>query len=377
MNFDHTEEQALLRRSLERFVAESYTPAQREAYLAEPAGYRRATWSQLAELGVLALPFAQAEGGLGGGLVDSVLVAEQFGRGLVVDPFLPTVLMAGTLIAQLGTSDQKSVWLPRIMGGDVCLSVAHAERKGRGALSFVATHAAREGGGYRLKGGKTLVLAADPEALIVLARTAGATSDAAGLSCFIVPTERVTLRKHRIADGTLAADAEFDIALPAAARLGPEGEAYEAFEDMIGRASAVLAGEAVGIMDALMEVTLEHLRTRKQFGVPLGSFQALQHRMADCHVALEQARSLVIKAMIADAEGTRTERLRAAFGAKAFAAKAGRLIGEEAVQMHGAIGLTDELSVGRYLKRLLVIHALLGDQRMQLDRYNALAEKAG
>jgi hypothetical protein len=352
VNFDLDEDQALLKASVERFVADRYGGdiERRRCYLREPAGFSAYNWRLLGELGVLAVPFAEADGGLGGGPVELITTAEVLGDGLVVEPWLTVAVLAGGVVAAAGTDAQKAMWLPKIIAGEARLSLAQAEHEGRYALASAAT-TARSG---RLTGRKTFVLGASgADALIVTARG----DDGVGL--YLLPTNAngVDIRAYRIADGSLAGELTLR---DAAAEPLPGGLA--ALNSAVTRTLLAACGELVGLAGLLHRTTLDYARTRRQFGVPIGSFQSLQHRMVDDYAALEQARSMTYCAALAPTA-------QQIAGAKAFVSDAATRIAHSAVQIHGGMGMTDELLVGHALKRVMLLARLFGDASTQLRAF--------
>lgn len=374
MDLSYSEEQTLLAESVERYVRNDYDFEVRRRLAASDAGFGAEHWAAFARLGWLSIPFSEADGGLGADPVAIMILMERFGRGLVVEPWTPSVLLAGRLLAAGAQEPQRGQWLADLMAGKAQFAFAHGEPGGRYTLSHVAARAEPAAGGYALTGRKAVVhnaAAADP--IIVSARTGGDTADRGGVSLFAVPrgAEGLTLRPYRTMDGLRAAEVALDgAAVGAEARIGPEGGAYPLVEEATDRAIAAVCAEAVGIMDVLRETTLEYLKTRKQFGRPLGSFQALQHRAVDMLIACEEARSLTLMATLSLDKPAR-ERRRAVSAAKAHIGRAGRKVGQEAVQLHGGMGVTDELKVGHYFKRLTMIDTFFGDAAHHLDRFAA------
>ncbi len=381
MDVDFTEEQRLLGETLNRFVKDRYGFHDRERSVAATGGYSRAVWGQLAELGVLGLPFAEEDGGFGCGAVETMLVMEALGRGLVVEPYLATVVLAGGALRLAGTAAQKATRIAAIVAGERVMALAHQERSGpRHTVERLATRAvpgqgADQGagqGGWRLTGAKTAVIAgAGADELVVSAAT-----PEHGVSLFLVDPAAagVRLRGHTGYDGVAVADVAFDgVELPADALLGREGEGASILSRLFEEANAALAAEAVGIMADLLDTTTEYLRTRTQFGVPIGSFQVLQHRAVDMLMQVELARSMAILAALSLDRPAEERRLNVA-AAKVKVGRAGRFVGQQAVQLHGAIGLTAEYKVGHGFKRLTAIDALFGDADHHLD---VLAEAGG
>jgi alkylation response protein AidB-like acyl-CoA dehydrogenase len=372
MNFQHTDDRRMLAESLNRFVAEQYAFETRDRIASSPEGYSPDLWRQFAELGVIGALFSEDDGGFAGGGFDIALVFEALGRGLVVEPFLSTVL-AGSAIAHAGHAAQKAV-LDEIIGGTRIAAFAHAEPEAHHALTHVQTRARRVDGQWVLDGVKAVVQHGErADVFVVSARTAGEVDDEAGISLFLVPagTTGLSLRGYPVIDGGRAAEVTLaGVTLGPDALLGAEGAGGATIEHSVGKGVLALCAEAVGSMDVAKEATLEYLRTRKQFGVPIGSFQALQHRMADLLVEIEQARSAVINAAAA-LDADRVTRERALSAAKVTIGRIGTLVAEECIQLHGGIGMTWELPLPHYAKRLVMIDHQLGDEDHHLARYIA------
>jgi pimeloyl-CoA dehydrogenase small subunit len=377
MDFDLTEEQRLLDETVRRVVKDEYAFEKRKAYKASPDGFSRKLWQSYADIGLLGLPFAESHGGFGGSAVESMIVMESFGRGLVLEPYLASVILAGGLVAAAGSAAQKQAILPPLAAGKLMLAFAHGERQARYALADVETRAERDGSGYVLSGEKGVVLHGDSaDRLIVSARTGGSSRDTQGISLFLVDRQAagVTVRGYPTVDGLRAAEIALErVHVGTDALLGRPGEAYGAIEHAVDRAIAALCAEAVGIMEVLNATTLEYLKTRKQFGVPIGQFQVLQHRMAEMALEHEQAKSMAILAALS-ADGTDAHaRRRVISAAKVQIGKSGRFIGQQAIQLHGGIGMTDEYAAGHYFKRLTMIAQSFGDEDHHLDRFAEVA----
>ena len=373
MDFDLSEEQRLLDETVRRLIKDEYGFEKRKTYKASPDGFSRKLWARYAEIGLLGLPFAEEHGGFGGSAVEGMIVMESFGRGLVLEPYLASVVLGGGLVAALGSTAQKQAILLPLAEGKLMLAFAHGEPQSRYVLADVATSAARDGSGYVLSGKKAVVLHGDSaEQLVVSARSAGASRDKKGLSLFLVDAKAkgIAIRGYPTVDSQRAAEIALDqVRVGADALLGPPGEAYGAIEHAVDRAIAALCAEAVGIMEVLNTTTLEYLKTRKQFGVPIGSFQVLQHRMAEMMLEHEQAKSMAILAALS-ADGTNArERRRVISAAKVQIGKSGRFIGQQAIQLHGGIGMTDEYTAGHYFKRLTMIAQSFGDEDHHLERF--------
>ena len=371
MDFDLTEEQGLLRDSVGRLIEDAYGDFEkRKAYQREPHGFSDALWARYAELGLLGLPFAESDGGFGGGPVETMLVMEAIGRGLALEPYLATVMLGGGFLRVGGSTAQRAAMVPRVADGSLKLAFAHGERQARYDLADVATTARREGDGYMLDGAKSLVLHGDSaDRLVVSARLAGARRDRDGIGVFLIDAAApgVARRGYPTQDAQRAAEVTLEsVRVSADAAIGVPGEGYALIERVVDLAVAALCAEAVGAMQVLHELTVEYLKTRKQFGVPIGSFQALQHRAADMLVALEQARSMAMyAAMMAEAEDE-AERHVAIAAAKAQVNESARMIGQAAIQLHGGIAMTQEYKAGHYFKRLTMIEALFGDTEHHL-----------
>ena len=374
MDFRYTEEQLALQDTLQRFIARDYDFERRRALTRSELGYSAEAWARLAELGVLALPFREELGGLGGTGVDVMVVMEQIGRGLLLEPFLSTAVLCGRLLEDLAPRPLGAALVAQVIEGRLRLAFAGYEAAGRYDVSHVACRAVRAGDGWRLSGTKTVVLdAPSAESFLVAARTGGQVTDRAGISLFLVPraSAGVTVEGYATQSGGRAGDLRLEgVTLAHEALLGVVDQALPAIERAVERATAALCAEALGIVTALNKATLEYLKSRKQFGVAIGNFQALQHRMADMYIAEEQARSMAILAAVnADADDAGT-RARTTGAAKAYVGQAARFVGQQAVQLHGAMGVVDELIVSHYFKRLTVLDLTFGDADYHLGRFS-------
>lgn len=376
MNFTLTDEQNLLKASLGQFLQQRYGFAERTAASRAEPGYRADIWSALAnDLGVLGMTIPEAHGGLGGGALEQMILMEEAGRVLLLEPVSETVFQAGWLLGQAGGALAGQL-LEQVASGALKLAVALGEPTMRYDLADIATRAARDGAGWRLDGAKAMVMAAPwADRLIVAARTAGQAGDAAGLSLFVVDPAAagVTLHPYPTIDGRRAADIEFaSVALPAEALIGPEGRALPLLEAMRDRAIAAQAAEAAGLLDKLVSNTVEYTKQRQQFGQPISSFQVLQHRMVDMYMQVEMVRSAAVLATL-KLDGDPAERAKAASAAKVTVAEACRFIGQNAVQLHGGMGMTDELAIGHYFKRATLIESEHGSADWHLARHAALS----
>jgi pimeloyl-CoA dehydrogenase small subunit len=366
MDFDLTEEQRLLAESVNRLVTDRYGDFERrKAYRAAPRGYSAENWKSFAEMGLLGLTFPAEEGGFEGGPVETMIVMEAFGRGLVVEPYLATVVLGAGLLRRMADEATRKRLLPRVVEGDLTLAFAHQERQARHDLHDVATTARRDGAGWVLDGAKGVVLHGDTaEMLVVSARTSGTRRDRQGISLFLVdPAGRgVTRRGYATQDGMRAAEVVLEGApLPADALLGEEGAALPAIESVFEEAIAGLCAEAVGAMDALRALTVDYLKQRQQFGRPIGEFQALQHRAADMLIASEQARSMAMYAAMTVRSRDAAARRVALSAAKALVGRMADQVGKDAIQLHGGIAMTEEYKAGHYFKRLTIIAGAFGD----------------
>ncbi len=371
MDFALTDEQRLLQHSVERLFADHYAFEARKRYGQEPGGFSRALWARYAELGLLGLPFEEAYGGSAGGPVETMIVMEQIGRALALEPYLATVVLGGGLLRLGGSEAMRAELIPQIAGGDLMLAFAHAERQSRYDLADIAVRARRDGDGFVIDGAKSLVLHGDSaQKFIVSARLAGGQNDREGIGLFLVDAAAngVSTRGYATVDGQRAAEVTFSgVRVPAAAAIGEPGAAFPLIERMADQAIAALAAEAVGAIAAMHETTVDYMKTRKQFGVTIGSFQVLQHRAAEMLIALEQARSMAMLATMMAAEDNVRERRQAISAAKVQIGRSGRFIGQQAIQIHGGIGMTMETKVGHYFKRVTTIDTLFGDADHHLD----------
>ncbi|NKE46254.1 pimeloyl-CoA dehydrogenase small subunit [Roseomonas frigidaquae] len=362
MDFDLTEEQRLLQSNLRRLLADHYGFNRRANYQAEAPGWSRAMWGRYAELGLLGLPFAEADGGFGGGPVETMLVAEALGEVLALEPWLSTVVLGGGLLRHGGDAALRQRMVPAIAAGEALLAFAQAEPQSRYSLSDITTTARRDGDGWVLEGRKSVVLHGDTaDWLLVTARCAGARHDRGGIGVFLLRGDApgVLRQGYSMVDGQRGAEITLSAAR-AEAVLGEAEDGLALVERVVDEAMAALAAEAVGTMSALHAMTLDYLKTRKQFGAPIGSFQVLQHRASDMMVALEQARSMAMYAtmMLDEPAAARRAALSAV---KVQIGRSARLIGQQAVQMHGGIGIATEYAAGHAFKRLAAIDTTFGD----------------
>lgn len=359
----------MLRDTVDRLIADTYRFEQRRVYMQSPAGFSRENWRRFADLGLLGLPFAESFGGIGGGGVEVMVLMNAFGRGLVVEPYLACVVLCGGLLRECAAVRP----IADLIEGETIFALAHGERQARYALADVATTARRAAGGYVLNGRKTLVLNGDSaDRLLVSARTAGGSRDRRGITLFLADRDAkgVGVRGYPTNDGMRAAEIDFDaVRVGADAVVGEVDDALPVIEKVVDQTIAALVAEASGAMTALCDLTADYLKTRQQFGRPIGSFQALQHRFVEMLLASEQATSMAYLAATAWDSNDAASRARAVSAAKAEIGRGGRFVGQQAVQLHGGIGMTDEYSVGHYFKRLTMIDALFGNADHHLARF--------
>ena len=376
MDFSLSEEQQLLKDSVDRFVRDNYALADRRKIVASPDGFSGQHWRAMADLGWLGAALPEAYGGIGGGPVEIMVIMEGFGRGLVVEPYLATAVLGGNLILNGGTDETKQEILPRIADGRMLLAFAFAERQARYDLFDVETTAVKNGSGYVLNGRKSVVLhGGNADKIIVSARTAGSRRGKEGITLFVVDADApgISRRAYGTIDGLRAAEVALEnVAAPADSVIGVVGGGLPLIDDAARRGMAALTAEAVGIMDTMQSLTNDYLKTRQQFGRPLGKFQALQHRMVDILIACEESRSaaLVATLRLDDEDGPRRDRAVAA--AKVKIGQCGRFIGQSAIQLHGGMGMTDEMQISHYFKRLTMIDLMFGDHAYHLKRYAGL-----
>jgi pimeloyl-CoA dehydrogenase small subunit len=378
MDFSFTSEQDMLRDTVARLVREQYDFDTRRKVAKSESGWRPQMWAQFAELGLLGASFSEAEGGFGGGPVDAMIVAEEFGKGLVIEPYLQTVVIGGGFLRHAGTDAQKEENMPALIGGERIFAFAQTEPKSRYDLHDVATTAKKEGAGFIINGQKAVVIGAPfASHLIVTARTSGAQRDADGITVFLVPknAKGVSTRDYPTVDGLRASEISFEnVSVGADAVIGAVDGGLPLVEKVVDEAIAALCAEAVGCMKVLNEATIGYAKQRKQFGKAIADFQVLQHRMVDMFIASEQAVSMTYMLTLKLDESDKARKL-AASGAKVQIGKSGRLISQDAVQIHGGMGMTDELNVGHFFKRLTMIESQFGNTDWHLRRYTEVSNK--
>ncbi len=375
MDFSLSTEQQLLKDSVERFVQDDYPFERRREIVASDEGFSAEVWATFAELGWLGIPFAEDLGGSAGSPVETLIVMEAIGRGLLVEPYLASVVLGGGIVDAGGDSAQKEALLPPLIQGELRLALAYAEPQSRFDLNDVGLSARTQDGGYVLEGHKCVVFhAAAAHRIVVSARTSGEKRDRDGITLFIVDgaAEGLSRRDYPTVDGLRASDLTFaGVRLSADAVVGEVDGGLPLLELVIDRATAAVCAEALGAMDVLLRATGEYLRTRQQFGRPIGDFQVLQHRMVDMFMECEQSRSMTYMATL-KLDAPEPERKKAVSAAKVHIGKAGRFVGQQAVQLHGGMGMTDELNVSHYFKRLTMIDTLFGNADHHLDRFASL-----
>jgi pimeloyl-CoA dehydrogenase small subunit len=375
VDFSFTEEQSMLRDTVASYLADNYDFEKRRAALAKEPGWRPDVWKAFAEeLGILGAPFSEELGGLGGGPIENMIVMEELGKALVVEPYLATVVIGGGFLKHSGHAAAADL-IGSIISGEAIFAFAYAEPKGRYNLAALETTAKKDGGGWTLNGHKAVVIGA-PYAthLIVTARTSGCERDAQGISVFLVEkgASGVTTRDYSTVDGFLASEVFFEnVSLGADALVGPADNGLPLVEKVVDEAIAAVSAEACGVLRKLHEGTLEYTKQRKQFGVPISSFQVLQHRMVDMFIQVEQSISMTYMANIK--VGDEAERAKAASAAKVQIGKACRFVGQQAIQLHGGMGMTDEMAIGHYFKRATMIESAFGSVDHHLARYEFLS----
>lgn len=373
MDFSYTEEQQMLQDSVQKFVQNSYDFETRRGFIESEKGFSEENWQLFAELGWLTVPFSEEDGGFGGSAVDLMVMMTEFGKAMLVEPYLATAVLGGGLVSALASDEQKAELLPALMEGKLQLALASSEPGSRFNLASVSTSLS-DGS---LSGEKIAVLnggAADK--LLVVARTSGESQDRDGISIVLIDRAAagVSVTEFTNIDGQKSANISFDnVQVADGDFLGAQGEALTALEAVIDRAALAVSAEAVGAMQALLSKTVEYSKTRKQFNVPIGTFQALQHRMADMFIQLQLAQSIVIMAAMAlDTDDTAAEKAKAVSAAKSRVGQSIRKVGQEAVQIHGGIGVTDELDVGHFFKRVTAIELSFGNTDFHTNRYAKL-----
>ncbi|MEX0618954.1 MAG: acyl-CoA dehydrogenase [Pseudohongiellaceae bacterium] len=374
MDFSFTEEHLMLKDSVQKFIKRSYDFETRGKIIASAKGFSEKNWNTFAELGWLSVPFSEEDGGFGGRVVDLLVLMQEFGRAMIVEPFVATAIFSGGLLSRLGSREQKQQFIPAVIEGKLQLACAFAESAARYNPASVETTATAEGDGYLLNGNKIAVLnGAAADYVLVTARTGGNSRDRKGISLFLVPATASGLKKRAYTniDGQQAAEISLNsVKVSATDRLGDEGEVITELEAVIDEVSVALCAEAVGAMEVLLQKTVEYSKTRNQFGTAIGTFQALQHRMVDMFVECELAKSIVMMAAMKLDSSDQECRSQAVSAAKSRVGLAMRRVGQEAVQLHGGIGVTDELDVGHLFKRITAIEQEFGTTDFHTARFS-------
>ena len=371
MDFSFNEVQSMLADSIEKFVANDYDFESRQKHSGSETGYSKEVWQTFAELGWTAVPFSEDDGGFDGGPVDLMLVMERLGRGLIVEPYLANIVLAGGVLKRAANAEQKAEWLAPLIGGELQATLAFVEPQARYDINNVATTAVKSGDSWLLNGSKGYVLnGGNADLIIVPARTAGEQNDKGGITLFGLrsDTDGVSIRDYETIDGQRAAEINLrDVTLPSDRVIGEVDSGFETLQLTIDDATLAVCSEAVGIMSVLAEKTIEYSKSRVQFGVPISSFQALQHRMVEMYTACEQSRSVMMWAAMTATDGGEDTR-KAMHSLKYQIGVAGTRVGEEAVQIHGGMGVTWELDVAHYFKRLTAINLMFGNADWHLDQ---------
>lgn len=378
MNFEFTEEQTMLRDSLSRFLRDKYDFEARQTIIQSDAGWSKDIWTQFAEMGLMGAAFPEDHNGFGGSSADLLVLMEEFGKALVVEPFLPTVVLAGQILRHVG-GPHASTLIPQIIAGEQIMGFGYAEPKSRFHLSHVETTAKKDSNSYILNGHKAVVLAAPlADKLIISARTSGKTRDEAGISLFLIDTQQdgIRIEGYPTIDGMQAGEVYLENAkVPVENLLGAEGSAFSLIEQVIDGATNAICAEAIGVCRKMCELTNEYTRQREQFGVPISKFQVLQHTMVDMFIYAEEMTSMAyMAAMKADTPGFDTR--QSASAAKVQLGKSCKFVGEAAVQLHGGMGITEEMAVGHYFMHGTMLNTLFGNQEYHMKRYQALMSKS-
>ena len=372
MDFDLSEEQRLLKDSVDGLLKSSYEFEQRKKYAGEKGGWSKSVWEKFAEQGLLGLPFTEEDGGFGAGGVETMIVMEALGKSLVLEPYLATVVIGGGFLRRGASAAQKAAYIPGIIDGSKTFAFAQQEKNSRYELSDVTTTAKKQGDGYVIDGEKFVVInGQSADTLIVTARTSGNRNDKRGIAVFLVPADAkgITIKSYTTQDGRGAADISFSgVVVSAGAAIGNPNDGLALIEQVVDDARIALCAEAVGGMEASLNESVEYLKTRKQFGVAIGTFQVLQHRASDMFVFLEQARSMTMFATMAADFDNAADRANAVAAAKVQIGKSLRFVGQQSIQLHGGVGMTIEFKIGHYFKRLSMIENTFGDTDYHLNR---------
>ena len=375
MDFNFNEEQTLIQSQVAQFIQRDYEWEKRQVLVASDLGFSSENWKTFAELGWLGISLSEKSGGFGGSALESMIIMEEFGKGLVVEPFLETVILCSGLIDSCGNEEQKANLLGPVISGEMHLALGFTEPQSRFNLADVTTEAKKKNGDYLVSGFKSVVMnGPNADKLIISARTSGKQDDKEGISLFVIDRnlEGVSLRNYPTVDGRRASEVTLEnVIIPSSSLLSEEGKGFQHLEGAIDRATLSICAEAVGAMEVLYKTTVEYTKTREQFGQAIGKFQVLQHRMVDMFMEYEQSKSLLYMATIKNVEGSKDAK-KAISGLKYQVGKAAKFIGQQSVQLHGGMGVTEELNVGHFFKRLTTIITIFGNTDYHLKRYSQL-----
>ena len=375
MNFELSEEQKMIQQSVERFVQENYDLSNRIKISSEDPGFSKEYWSSMAELGWLGLAFSEEDGGFGGNQIDTLVLMEQFGKGLVLEPFLANVVLGGGSIKRGASQEIKDSIIPSLIDGSLQITLAYAEEQSRFDIEDVATAAREENGGFIINGKKSMVLNAESaDKIVVVARTSGSQVDEEGISLFVVNADAEGIEKENFptVDGLRASEIIFkDVKVESTSLIGEKDKGFSILQAVVNDAILALAAEAVGAMEVLYKDTVEYTQQREQFDHPLSDFQVLQHRMVDMFMEYEQCKSLLFRATMETVQDPSLSQ-RTVHALKHLIGKSGIFVGESAVQLHGGMGVTEELRIGHFFKRLLVIDSQFGNADFHLDKFTSL-----
>ena len=375
MNFELSEEQKMIQQSVERFVQENYDLSNRIKISSEDPGFSKEYWSSMAELGWLGLAFSEEDGGFGGNQIDTLVLMEQFGKGLVLEPFLANVVLGGGSIKRGASKEIKDSIIPSLIDGSLQITLAYAEEQSRFDIEDVATAAREENGGFIINGKKSMVLNAESaDKIVVVARTSGSQVDEEGISLFVVDADAEGIEKENFptVDGLRASEITFkDVKVESTSLIGEKDKGFSILQAVVNDAILALAAEAVGAMEVLYKDTVEYTQQREQFDHPLSDFQVLQHRMVDMFMEYEQCKSLLFRATMETVQDPSLSQ-RTVHALKHLIGKSGIFVGESAVQLHGGMGVTEELRIGHFFKRLLVIDSQFGNADFHLDKFTSL-----
>ena len=375
MDFNFNEEQTLIQSQVAQFIQRDYEWEKRQVLVASDLGFSSENWKIFAELGWLGISLSEKSGGFGGSALESMIIMEEFGKGLVVEPFLETVILCAGLIDSCGNEEQKADLLGPVISGEMHLALGFTEPQSRFNLADVTTEAKKKNGDYLVSGFKSVVMnGPNADKLIISARTSGKQIDKEGISLFIIDSnlDGVSLRNYPTVDGRRASEVTLEnVIIPSSSLLSEEGKGFQHLEGAIDRATLAICAEAVGAMEVLYKTTVEYTKTREQFGQAIGKFQVLQHRMVDMFMEYEQSKSLLYMATIKNVEGSKDAK-KAISGLKYQVGKAAKFIGQQSVQLHGGMGVTEELNVGHFFKRLTTIITIFGNTDYHLKRYSQL-----